>query len=80
MDKKKKTIIAVSAAAAAFAITAGVIFLNKPKEPVVEVTPEVTEATTLPATAPVTEAETEPVTTYEPFSNGLCLKAQEYHG
>ena len=81
MDKIKKTIIAVSAAAVAFAVTAGVIFLNNNKKPEIEVTPDVTEATTsAPVTQPVTEAETEPVTTYEPFSNGLCLKAQEYHG
>ncbi len=78
MDKKK-TIIAVGAAAVAFAVAAGVVFLNKKPEPVQE---EIAESTTTVAetTVPVTEAETEPVTTFEPFVNGLSLKAQEYKG
>lgn len=78
--EKKKTVIAVSAAVVAFAVTAGVVIMNrKPEEHQIEVTPEVTEAetaaeTTVPETELVTE---EPVTTYEPFVNGLSLKAQE---
>lgn len=71
---KKKTIIAVSSAVVAFAVAAGVVLMNrKPEEEVAEYVPEVTEATTLPET----EAETEPVTTFEPFVNGLSLKALE---
>ncbi len=77
IDSKKKTIIAVSASAVAFAIAAGVFLATHKRDGEVEVTPDVTSATA-PATMPETEAETEPVTTFPPFYNGLYLKAQEY--
>lgn len=80
MDKKKKTIIAVSSAVAVFAIAAAVVFLNKKPKEEIEVLPEITTtaATTAATTVPKTLPATSPVTTYVPFSNGLCLKAQEY--
>lgn len=80
MDKKK-TIIAVSAAAAVFAVAAGVVFLNREPEETVEILPEVTtaeETTIVTTVVPQTELVTEePVTTYEPFVNGLSLRAQD---
>ena len=56
IDSKKKTIIAVSASAAAFAIAAGVFLATHKRDGEVEVTPDVTSATA-PATMPETEAD-----------------------
>jgi len=77
---RKKTIIAVSSAVVAFAVAAGVVFMNreKPEEPVAENSETVAETTTAETTVPETLPETEPVTTFPPFVNGLSQKASEY--
>lgn len=72
---KKKTIIAVSAAVAVFAVAAVAFVISRKPKNEIEIVPDVTTAV---STAPETQPETEPVTTFAPFVNGLSLKAQEY--
>ena len=72
---KKKTIITIVAVVALFAIVAIVYLILNKSDGQGDKVPQITSGTT-PVTTVKAEVTT-PVTTYEPFVNGLSVKAQE---